>query len=107
MFLERRFAIIVNIAQRNIIEMAEGPSEEYRYMTEKLYNISDAVKETGYSDQYLRQLCRARKIPHMRRRGRIFFTAEDLASITAGERVAPVVPVVEIEIEKPAAEDKK
>ena len=67
-------------------------------MTEKLYTIVDAVEQTGYSDQYLRQLCREKKIPHIRRRGRIFFTAEDLGVITSGERVD-----VKVEIEKPAA----
>ena len=61
-------------------------------MEEKLYTIADAARETGYNNQYLRQLCRERRVPHLRRRGRIFFTAADLAAITAPERVAPVVP---------------
>jgi hypothetical protein len=71
-------------------------------MTEKLYTIVDAVEQTGYSDQYLRQLCREKKIPHIRRRGRIFFTAEDLGVITSGERVDVASPAP-VEIEKPAA----
>jgi hypothetical protein len=54
---------------------------------EKLYNIPAAVEATGYSDQYLRQLCREKKIPHIRRRGIDFTQGALLAQ--AGDRVTP------------------
>ena len=68
-----------------------------------LYSLPQAVKLTGYNDQYLRQLCRERRVSFVLRRGRYFFTPEDVKGIMAGERVektaeapaAPAAPKIE------------
>jgi hypothetical protein len=67
----------------------------------RLFSLPQVVKMTGYNDQYLRELCRERRISFILRRGRYFFTAEDIKGILAGERMEKT------EIEKGKIKGKK
>jgi hypothetical protein len=57
-----------------------------------LFTLMEAAKITKYNDQYLRELCRGRRISFVLRRGRYFFTAEDLNFIMAGEHMEAAPP---------------
>lgn len=49
---------------------------------EKLLTVKEAAKESGYNPGYLCQLCRDKKVAHVRRGGRYFFSADDMARLT-------------------------
>ena len=54
-----------------------------------LFSLPEAAAQTGYNDQYLRELCRSHRIPFILRRGRYFFTAQDIRAILQGTRFDP------------------
>jgi hypothetical protein len=58
----------------------------------KLYTLPEAAKRAGYSEQYLRQLCRDKVVEHTRHAGgaRYFFTEAQIAALTVV--VKPTAP---------------
>jgi hypothetical protein len=67
---------------------------------EKLYTLKEIAKTSGFSEQYLRKLCRESKVAHTRKGSRFFFTAEEAAHLIVHVAVIPVV-------EPPIAEPKQ
>lgn len=55
---------------------------------ENLYTLKEAAEISGYSYRYLAALCLAKKVAHVRRGGRYFFTPEDVKRLTV--HVEPV-----------------
>ena len=54
--------------------MAKGPIPQVNVM----YTLEQAAPLLGYCVQHLRRLCKAGKVPHIRRGLRYLFTEEDI-----------------------------
>lgn len=68
---------------------------------EKTYSVKEAAEASGYNEQHIRKLCRARKISFIEGKGgRYSFLAEDVARLVVGRRVTAEGDLMDVKRKK-------